>query len=278
LDECLDRYEKAGFTLSPNKMRHPAGHYNGFVKLSGSYLEFISIVDEEEFNREATDDDRYFRNNPKPFAIGATSDNVDNIYEKLVSQYPDLPKTYSRGEAGLNDGPLLWSFLTLPTSVLSGANVFCLKYLKSPSLMYDLKVSNNGTYAVGGFVFCTNDPISRCREWESILTIVADKVSRIDEREIFSAERTLKWISSPKYEDLFKRPWQKSERPCGEIAAVKLLTNDIVLTKISLEKAGFQILRDSNPLLVDDPGSGFTYWIQEMSTEDFCNLSSLVKK
>ena len=77
LDETLKRFEEAGFIVSPRKMRHPAGHYNGFIQLTQTYLEVISIVDEDEFQRDASSLD-----------FSSSNRKADLGFQKLYWIYP----------------------------------------------------------------------------------------------------------------------------------------------------------------------------------------------
>jgi hypothetical protein len=70
LEKTLAKYERAGFIANQTKMRHPNGHLNGFVTLTGTYLEFISIVDEADFSKNADSTERALREDPHPYGIG----------------------------------------------------------------------------------------------------------------------------------------------------------------------------------------------------------------
>ena len=53
LDDALARFERAGFLPMPDKVRHSLGMLNRFISLTGSYLEFVSIVDDADFQKNA---------------------------------------------------------------------------------------------------------------------------------------------------------------------------------------------------------------------------------
>lgn len=53
LDGTLNRFRRAGFLVGEDTRRHACGRLTGFAHMTGSYLEFLSVIDEEEFQREA---------------------------------------------------------------------------------------------------------------------------------------------------------------------------------------------------------------------------------
>jgi hypothetical protein len=96
LDATLARFARAGFLVSPKKVRHPAGRLSGFVHLTSFYLEFLSVVDEVAFGREAAWDEQYFRAHPRPYGFGPLTSDATALHRTLSRQYPEMPPVVSR--------------------------------------------------------------------------------------------------------------------------------------------------------------------------------------
>ena len=263
LDAQLERMKRAGFELAEGKVRHRAGMLNGFVRMTGTYLEFISIVDEAEFEREAKTEDRIFRKAPKPSGIGAVSSNLDEVHRRLSSRFPDLKKPYISGKKDDPESKPVWRFCPFPFSLTPGANVFPLEYLNSKGKPVTLKQGANSIFGVTGFLFCSDHVDARVSKWQEVLEPVTREFSREGNTIRFGAQQ-LKWITPEEYEQRFERPWQRFlESPCGEIAAVLLGVEDLDRARDYLSREGFFLRGDDNQAwtLYDD-ATGFTFVLE----------------
>lgn len=238
LDATLERMKRAGFLLADQKVRHPAGHLNGFVRMMGSYLEFISIVDEAEYERDTPIGDRPFREKPQIFGIGAVASDIQAVHDRLIFKYPEINPPYSRGRADLPNSPPLWTFCKLPPESLPGAFVFALKYHNART--EELQVGPNRIFALGGLYFCTSAALERTERWRSTMRDACVSVE-IEEGGIGMGFQTFHWIAPERYEELFGEEWAPVESSIGEVAAAILLTDDIETSISFLEANGFNV-------------------------------------
>ena len=238
LETALKRLEAAGFIRVEKNMRHPAGHLNGFVKMTGTYLEFVSIVDEIEFEKDASPEDRLFRKHPQPFAAGAVCTDPQLIFERLSPIYSSLKPPYSRGETHNADSPILWTFCPLPSEATPGAEVFPLKYHSMSGKPYELTMGANSVFGITGLVLCSDQISERMDVWEKTLRSVSWNFKRTENEIEFGVQR-LSWLTPAQYEARFLAPWVKLESKCGEISAIKLGVQSLETAKTCLESVGF---------------------------------------
>ena len=270
LDNTLARAERAGFRIAPNKMRHPAGHFNGFTEMTGSYLEFISVVDEAEFDKEATGDDRLFRAEPGPFSSGAVCLDPLQLFLQLKPRYPTLKPPYSRGETGQVDAVIRWTFCPLPVECTPGCDVFPLKYHSRTGKPYDLKVGKNSIYGMTGLVLCTDSVDKDMDSWEKTLSPVTSGFRR-EANEIQFGVQKLTWITPAEYQDRFGAPWLKRSSPCGSVAAVKLGAASIDTARSFLEPEGFRVAQGNieTATVAKDRNTGFAFMLERGDPEAF---------
>jgi hypothetical protein len=266
LKEDLERFEKAGFLINPNFARHPAGHYNGFISLTRSYLELISIVDEDEFQRDAKPDDKYFRTRPQPFGIGALTETPEQIYKNLHSLYSNMQEPYSRGESGKENAPILWTFAPLPLKSTPGAYVFALKYHSTSTTptKWIQRLGPNQVFALGGFYFCSEEIEKDFGTWKTTMQNSAYDFS-FSNNHLDIGFQKLTWITPQQYRDLFEAEWIHHPVENGKIAAVKLLTRNLETSIEWLEKGGFQFLKKTEicAYFRKDKNTGYTFVLEQ---------------
>lgn len=270
LDACYARFSRAGFLMDERRMRHPKGHLTGFVEMTGTYLEFLSVVDEQEFEREADPENRIFRSNPQPFGIGAVCTDPQLIFDRLAPIYPELKKPYSRGEQGKPEGPVLWTFCPLPHQATPGADVFPLMYHRRQGKKYELKVGPNTIFALGGVWLCSDSIEGRMDVWKRTLKPVTQDFRRLGRDIEFGAQK-LSWISEAEYKTNFKDAWTSRSNEVGDICAVRLLAKDLSVAQKFLEKEGFAFLRDGEDQLITakDANTGYAFVIERSDSEIF---------
>lgn len=274
LDATLQRFGRAGFTPLAEKRRHPAGMLTGFLTMTGSYLEFISIVDENEFQREAEEDERIFRNFPRPYAIGAVTNDPERIYSSLRGLFPSMAKPYSRGEAAKPDGPILWTFCGIPDAATPGAHIFSLKYHRARADSYVLKKGPNGVFAVGGFIFCSNDPAATAAKWAETLALITDDL-KVDARRLSFGFQRLEWIDPAQYRERFGKTWTTPEGATKDICAVILLATDLGTAESCLVKEGFHVMPGSASAGFDvgpDEETGYAFRVEPGDPEKVLKL------
>ncbi len=277
LQETIDRFKRAGFLDRGYTVRHPAGHLNGFVQLTFGDLEFISIVDEDEFEREASVEDKYFRKVGHPTSIGAVFHQPDQTYIELKKFIPDLSPPYSRGRKDAEDpSAVVWTFLLLPHTAFPGAEIFCVKYHKFVGPAPVLRMGSNSIYGITGYVFCSDCIESDISRWLDLLRPISQEVRRVKNTIEMPIQR-LKWITPQEYESIYGKPWVKHPYLCGTIAAVILGADDLKQARSMLSKENFSIALESDEFiqLQTDEETRFTLWIESGSSTEF--LEKLTK-
>lgn len=274
LDDALARFERAGFLPMPDKVRHSLGMLNGFISLTGSYLEFVSIVDDADFQKNADAVSKILRKFPHPYGVGAVCQDPNLIYDRLSPIYPKLRPPYSRGSADLPD-EIRWTFCPLPANATWGADVFPLKYHKRKTSEYELKKGPNTVFGIGGFYFCSDTPESRLETWSKTLESVTHNFRREGSKVSFGCQ-TLTWLTKNEREQVFGDVgWDKRIFLGAEICGVRLLAESLEIAKTFLEQADFQVKwsEELKALITTDKNSAFTLVIEQGNSAEF--LSSL---
>jgi len=272
LDGTLARFEKAGFLISPNKMRHAEGMLTGFVSFTGTYLEFISIVDEAEFAKEASEESKLLRLAPHPYGIGAVCLDPDLIYNKLSPIYPQFKPPYSTGSADKPED-IIWTFSPFPSAASLGAYLFALKYHKRLTPEFEEKKGPNSIFGIAGVYFCADDPEARADLWEKTLQSVTQDFKRANSEISFGCQK-LRWMGCPERERIFgDQGWDQRKFLGAEICGVRLLAESLTAARRHLEQGGFQVRHspDLNALITTDPNSAFTLVIEEGVSAQFCS-------
>jgi hypothetical protein len=276
LDEALARFGRAGFLIQPEKMRHSLGMLNGFITLTGTYLEFASIVDDADFKKNADPISRLLRKSPHPYGVGAICHDPHLIYDRLSPLYSKIRPPYSRGAADSPDD-IRWTFCPLPYAATPGADVFPLKYHKRKTATYEAKMGPNTIFAIGGFYFCSDTPEMRVDAWEKTLQPVTLDFKR-EGLEISFGCQKLRWLTRSDRENFFgDTEWDQRTFLGAEICGVRLLAESLPTAKAYLEQAGFQVKQSEelNALITTDANTGFTLVTEEGNSAEF--LSSLNK-
>jgi hypothetical protein len=277
LDDSLARFGRAGFLISPEKRRHTLGMLNGFVILTGTYLEFISIIDDADFQKNADDISRILRKAPHPYGIGAVCLDPQFIYDRLSPIYSKMDAPYSRGAA---DSPedIRWTFCPIPLEAAPGAYVFPLKYHKREKPEYEEKKGPNTIFGIGGFYFCSDAPESRIDTWTKTLQSVTPNFKREGFEISFGCQK-LRWLTKQERERIFgDKVWDKRTFLDAEICGIRLLAESLTTAKTHLEQGGFQVERSDewDALIATDPNSAFTLVIEEGNSAQFlASLNSL---
>lgn len=271
LDATLARFERAGFLINPKKVRHPCGRLTGFVQLTESYLEFLSVIDEAEFAREATLVDRFFRTNPHPYGIGALTTKARAIHRALSPHFPEMPPVTSRAPVG-REKPA-WTFCSMSPRAFSGAFVFALQYHGRRRVKPKLQHGQNTIFALGGFTFCSTEPERAQSTWKRTL----ERVARVTatEAKLRHGVQEVEWISLDEYRQRTRQPYRGGPEHLGSIAGIKLLCADIAEACRWLAGGGFQCVSKSETtaFFEPDPNTGYTFELFQQNPARF--LSSL---
>jgi Glyoxalase-like domain len=266
LEDNLRRFERAGFLVSPNTVRHPKGQKNGFVRLVGGYLELVSVVDENEYQREGSADDKLFRDYPRPFSIGALME-PQTAYEKLRPCFPKMIPPYTRTELTSRQPPFRWEFCDVPESGTPGAHLFGLKYLSPPIEPRTINVSmgGNSIYGIRGLYFCATNWEEKIEIWENTLRLIHESVKRVNNSLIVGFQQ-LTWISPETYEKMFGESWSLKNSDNGDICAIHLLAQSNQRAEEVFRSGNFALrskFQKKYLLVKRDEQTGYCFVIEE---------------
>lgn len=270
LDDSLRRFQRAGFVVDDRKVRHARGRLTGFVRLTGTYLEFLSVIDEQEFNREASREDRLFRAAPQPYGIGVDTSDPEGIRNLLKPNFPEITPVIKRGSPDDPSNRTIWSMCILPRRAFPGANVFATQYHERKSDSVALHQGANTVFALGGITLCSHRAAEYQTRWCASLTALETPVGR-EESTLRSRGQTIEWITPAQYRALFGRDYNRFYEDLGAVAVVKLLCTDLAIATTFLEAEGF-VLTCSTPgraFFQTDINTGYTFELVESDLAAF---------
>lgn len=271
LDAALRRFERAGFIVDADKARHRCGRLTGFVRLTGTYLELLSVVDEAEFQRDAMRVDRIFRQDPQPYGVGAIAAEPNEIYRRLHPIHPEMAAPAVHFAVGDETRRPRWTMGMMPRKAFPGTNVFTIKYHERSPDAFRLRQGPNTIFALGGFVFCTARAAEHRAAWRTTLELVGQ--NRPEERgtTLRVGGQEIEWRSPDDYRQIFGRPYNRMYEDLGAIAAVKLLCTDLVTAQRSLTAAGFELAQAcaGRAYFHRDANTGFTFELSEADPSEF---------
>lgn len=259
LKKTLKDFENAGFLIDSDITKHSFGNYSGFVLLTGSYLEFLEFYDRSLWNPEQHSDVENATNAFRPYGIGVRCADSNALLKSLIKEFPSIGKVFEAGRKDSADSSPIWRFLDFPKLSLPGAYCFSVQYLRHPterSKFLQKRVGPNGIFAIGGYTFCCADPASDLTRWEKTL----QSCTRIQKlpNALRIGVQDFEWINPAEYQKRFGISWDKIESSYGNIAAIKLLTENI-------NQSAESLLKLSNPHL----NTGFTFELREASLDKF---------
>lgn len=260
LDGTLGRFQRAGFLIGEHKCRHACGRQTGFAHMTGSYLEFLSVVDEAEFQREATVEDRIFRLCPRPYGIGARTNNARGVHRSIKSLHPATPPLMSRPALGSRDARAAWTFTIMARRAFPGANVFAVQYHRRKRETFTpVRQGPNGIFALGGFVFCAEKPVVERARWHDSLNRIAAVAPHGSRLELGGQQ--LEWISPAQYRRRMGQPYAATPLSAGGLAAVKLLCANLREACRYLTAEEFSCVRatDTSALFAPDANTGYAF-------------------
>ena len=259
LDATLARFKRAGFLVGDSKARHACGRLTGFAHMTGSYLEFLSVIDEAEFNREAAVEDRIFRHFPRPYGIGARTSSARTVHRRIKRLHPDTPSLMTRSRIESRDTRPVWTFCLMSRGAFPGANLFAIQYHSRRRDALTIRQGPNTIFALGGFVFCSAHVRADRAAWENSLRAVGRVVARGSHLEC--AGQQLEWISFSEYRRLMGRPYQSTPFASGGIAVVKLFCANLRDSRRYLVSENFTCVRAAgdSALFAPDFNTGYAF-------------------
>ncbi len=271
LSKTLDRFVAAGFQKAANTSLHTMGRRCGFLNLSGSYLEVIAIENESEFSAAATADDCWVRMHPRPCGMAIAAPDVDQLFQRLRTLHPTIEPPVRRTRGDDPAGPAAWEFLYLPTVATPGVQTFAVKYLQRAMGPYAVTMGNNTVFALGGLMFCADQPRENAAQWQRTLSLLAPCES-IADCHFRWGPQNLVWWTTEEYHARFRCPWIPSPTSIGATCALRLLAESLEVATRYFERAGFTTIRhpaDPHLYIAPDEDTGYAFVIEQCSAEEF---------
>jgi hypothetical protein len=273
MDEYLKQYSAQGFAPDDKTVRHAPGLRNGFIWFGPEYIEFCWVEDEALFAKAGAQE-KILRKEPRPFAIGMITRDVQAVHAEWTARGYKLPEVESKAvRDAAPDAPPRWSFQYIPDELLPGASCFALTYHSRPKdEVKQLKIPPNTIYAVSGVSFVTPQAQSRAERWRDLLAPEA-KVSQSGYG--FTVQvppHQAEWLTPEAYQAAYQRRWIPRQPPYGDLALLHLLATDLRTVKKMLEASGRPTISISHSgeeriLIEPDPRDGFAFLVQERPAE-----------
>lgn len=266
----LETFRAQGFTPDPEIVQHTFGNNSGFLSFTGTYLEFLSFYDRSLWNAKQDADVEVMVNAHRPYGLGLRCQDSEEVYRRVLHHFQDSEPAFSRGKKNESDSRPVWSFFKFPKNALPGASCFTVQYLDTPTERAKMLLRNslNSCFFIGGYVFCTPDPLIRVAEWTRTLALFTE-VAKIGPNKIGVGAQVLEWIGPGEYEKRFGVPWVKLNSVFAEVAAVKIYCQDLAKVEEYLGRAAVEAVLCVPP----DENTGFAFQIEERLPDEL--LASL---
>ena len=241
--------QAAGFLANlEDGVQHAGGQLNVFALLTGSYLEFMTIADEAEFQRSSSPVEQLYRQALRPFGVVAFTNDADEVFAKLEPQCAGLAPVARSAPADAPETPF-WAILKIPEPTVPGVQVSVLQYL-FPIPKASVRCSPNSIYAFGGFWFCSEANEPARVSWLRLLGQLAPEV-QVNGNICNVGPQQLRWISPAEHEALLGRVWVPPPSSIGAICALRLLCESKATVEQWLRKAGVEFASlDATTLVV----------------------------
>lgn len=271
----LRRFEQAGFVVPPDQIRHRCGRLTGFARMTGTYLEFMSVVDEDEFRRDAAQADRVLRQDPHPYGVGSVASDPHEVYRRLRPDHPKMLPPATHAAVGDSSRRPRWTIVMLPRPALPGTNLSAIRYHERRPDAFRLRQGPNTVFALGGFVFCTSRGDEHRAAWRTTLARIAHPPIQERGAVLHVGAQQVEWISPEDYWALYGAAFNRMYEDFGALAAVKLLCTDLEVARDSLVRAGFRAVRTSDRVLFHrDANTGFAFELLRADPDEFIHLHS----
>ncbi|MBI4238738.1 MAG: VOC family protein [Deltaproteobacteria bacterium] len=264
LEATLRHFERAGFLRCDHRSHHPKGMLTGFVHLTGTYLEFITIEDEAAFLRDADAAEHWLRRHPRPYGIGLHTYNIEETHRHLQTVVPRTPPIVRRRRPEQPDGPVTWAFAEFPAAHVPGCELCAIEYLTRPRTPNTLIMGPNTIFAISGFVFCTDTPADRIAVWARTLAAVLPQCEQKQHTLSFGFQQ-FRWITPQEFEQWFDARWIPADSRYGELCAVQVRAADLRTAAAALQDGGFAVRHRTAPprlYVGPDPDTGYAFVVE----------------
>jgi hypothetical protein len=125
----------------------------------------------------------------------------------------------------------------------------------------------NTIHGVAGIVFVAMDPEARAIRWRDVLRPGAPVVQTGTGFEVVIGPHRAEWMTPAAYRSALRLDWEPAPHSFGEMAALRLLAEDLGIAKKMLEAAGRRVASttvDGTDALIVTPDTrdGFAFVIQ----------------
>ncbi len=269
IDDYLQEYAAQGFLPSARTVRHEPGLRNGFIFLGPEYLEFAWVEDAQLFD-QADAGEKLLRTAKRPFGIGLVADDVNAIHAEWTARGYCVPDVWSKSPSdAAPDATPAWSFQEIPAELLPGATCFALTYhTRAARDLNAAGVPPNTIYGVAGIVFVAMNPEARANRWRDVLAPEASVAQTECGFDVVIGPHRAEWLTPAAYRSALQLHWEPASHPFGELAAIRLLADDLDIARRMLEGAGRHVtatsIRGIDVLIVTpDARDGFAFAIQQ---------------
>lgn len=273
IEDHLQEYKAQGFASDEKTVRHDPGLRNGFVWLGAEYIEFCWVEDETLF-AEKGEDERMYREKPRPFGIGLLSTDVQAVHDEWVARGYSVPDVWSKAPRDADqDTPPVWSFQEIPEELLPGASCFALTYhRRQAGAVRQIRIPANTVYALSGVTFVNPDAEKRALTWRDLLAPGEQVRQSTPGFEVRIGPHQAQWMTPDAYQATYQLEWKPAGHANGDIALLHLLATDHGIVKEWMQRSGrrcFPVDTGEGEQLMIEPHlrDGFTFLIKQRAAQ-----------
>jgi|Cruoilmetagenom7_1024161.scaffolds.fasta_scaffold00390_2 hypothetical protein len=273
LSEAMSVWREAGFNVRDECLLHQGGKLSGFAQMTGTYLELISVVDEEEFRKQSTPEEWVQRSRGAPFALAAACRDASAVRNQLVKAVKEIPPVDIRYVESEPNGAPAWAIVDLPAKATPGVTVTIIEYLRRGSDWATPICGENGVYGIDGYFLCADNCERAVDAWEVAFRPAINDLNR-DANTLRCGHQTLTWLSGREYAKMFKFLPPTEDLSTGGICAVGLLSVCLERTAQAFSAAGIRVytLDDGRLATAPDPRTGYAFVVDSgLGAEQLAN-------
>lgn len=169
VEQHLDRYRAAGFSVSDHIARWDPGLRNGFVELWPEYLELLTVEDEAAFERDADQTLVAQRASARIHAVELYSQDTPLVRERLSAAGVELPAV-QEARMATTDAEARPDFYFLELPQLPGTLATTMtSTFEGTAMRRFAKVSPNGVFGLAGLTMVVDDVRQAQRLWAAVI-------------------------------------------------------------------------------------------------------------
>ncbi|WP_340611366.1 hypothetical protein [Xenorhabdus bharatensis] len=230
----------SGFSVSADCIEHDGGKESVFVHFTGCYLEFIEVVNQNQFESSCSEAELRASKFGYPYALVAATGNIKNSENKLKKYYQDINdfKYVIPNIPGWDKAA--WAILDIPGRYTPGCYFQIIQYLLRKPSWAEINYGLNNIYGICGFYFCTDTPFEHKEYWYNFLSLMGD-CYKSEGNSLSTGIQKLYWLNPDEFHAHFGIKLNLDESRGARLGAVKLFSSDIEVSFNYLKKGGFVI-------------------------------------